>query len=104
MTTVEDVFGALADPTRRALLESISRRGTATATMLADELPISRQGVVQHLAVLADVGLVNGHRAGRERRFQVRPETLSDTAAWMADLARRWDARLTAIKRLAEDA
>jgi DNA-binding transcriptional ArsR family regulator len=103
VTAVGDVFGALADPMRRDLLEIISQQGTATATTLAGELPISRQGVVQHLAVLTDVGLVAGRRQGRERRFQVRPETLSDTAVWMTDLARRWDARLATIKSLAED-
>ncbi len=51
MTVVEDVLAALADPTRRDLLEQISRRGDATATMLAEDLPITRQAVVQHLAV-----------------------------------------------------
>jgi len=102
MTTVEDVFGALADPTRLKLLDLIAQHGTATATMLADELPISRQGIVQHLTVLADVGLVAGRRSGRERRFQVRAEALDDAAAWMADRALRWDVRLATIKELAE--
>jgi DNA-binding transcriptional ArsR family regulator len=103
MTTVEDVLGALADPTRRTLLDHIARHGTATATMLADELPISRQGVAQHLSLLTSAGLVEGRREGRERRYRVRPDALLDTSAWMADLARRWDVRLATIKDLAED-
>jgi DNA-binding transcriptional ArsR family regulator len=102
VTTVEDVFGALADPTRRRLLDHISQHGTATATMLADELPISRQGVVQHLTLLTSVGLVEGRRQGRERRFHVRPEVLSETAGWLVDLAAQWDVRLSIIKDLAE--
>ena len=102
MTSVEGVFGALADPTRLRLLDLIAQHGTATATMLADELPISRQGIVQHLTVLADVGLVAGRRAGRERRFEVRSEALNDAVAWMQDRARRWDIRLAAIKEIAE--
>jgi len=103
MTTVEDVLGALADPPRRTLLDHIARHGTATATMLADELPISRQGVAQHLSLLTSAGLVEGRREGRERRYRVRPDALLDTSAWMADLARRWDVRLATIKDLAED-
>jgi DNA-binding transcriptional ArsR family regulator len=99
---MEDVLGALADSTRLTLLDRISQHGTATATMLADELPISRQGVLQHLTVLAEVGLVEGRREGRERRFLVRPERLNEAAQWMEDLARQWDVRLATIKRLAE--
>ena len=102
MTAVEGVFGALADPTRLRLLDLIAQHGTATATMLADELPISRQGIVQHLTVLADAGLVAGRREGRERRFRVRSEALGDAAAWMEERAQRWDVRLAAIKELAE--
>jgi DNA-binding transcriptional ArsR family regulator len=99
---VEDVLSALADPTRRELLERLSMRGHATATTLADELPISRQAVVQHLALLDSVGLVSARREGRERLFAVRTEQLTKTARWMDTLAERWDLRLAAIKRLAE--
>ena len=65
-------------------------------------MPISRQAVVQHLAVLDAVGLVRSRRDGRERRYEVRPERLSETARWMDGLAAQWDARLVAIKRIAE--
>ena len=102
MSTVEDVLSALADPSRRELLERLSVHGTATATTLSGELPISRQAVVQHLAVLDAVGLVRGRRAGREHRFEVRAERLTETARWMEGLAARWDSRLAAIKRIAE--
>lgn len=102
MSALEGVLGALADPTRRDLLERLSLHGRATATVLADELPISRQAVVQHLAVLDRAGLVAGRRVGRERRFEVRAETLSETARWMEGLASTWQRRLEAIKQLAE--
>jgi DNA-binding transcriptional ArsR family regulator len=104
VTAVEDVLGALADPTRRDLLERLSVHGFATATTLAEELPITRQAVVQHLAVLDAVGLVHGERSGRERRFEVRPERLGEAARWMNMLAARWDQRLATIRRLAEAA
>jgi hypothetical protein len=58
--------------------------------------------VVKHRAVLARAGLVEGRRAGREVRYTVRPDRLDATARWMAELASDWDARLAAIKRIAE--
>jgi DNA-binding transcriptional ArsR family regulator len=100
--TVEDVFVALADPTRRHILDSLASQGGGTATTLAAELPVSRQAVVKHLAVLDRAGLVTGRRAGREVRYLVCPEKLAATAQWMTGLAAQWDTRLQAIKRLAE--
>ena len=101
---VDDVLAALADPTRRRLLDVLAARGEATATMLATDLPVSRQAVVKHLAVLGAAGLVSSGRAGREVRYSVRSERLDATARWMAGLASQWDARLAAIKRIAEAA
>jgi len=99
----EDVFVALADPTRRAVLDLLASRGEATATNLAAELPVSRVAVIKHLAVLDRAGLVGSRRAGREVRFAVRPEQLHATARWLNRLANDWDARLEAIKRMAEE-
>lgn len=100
----EEVFAALADPTRRRLLELLSHHGDATATKLAADLPVSRQAVVKHLVVLDRSGLVAGHRDGRERRYRVRPDGLAATARWMDEVAAQWAGRLSAIKRLAEQA
>lgn len=97
------VFGALADPTRRALLDLIAEQGGATATSLADRLPVSRQAIVKHLAVLDAAGLVTAARVGREVRYTVRPDALDATARWMSALASEWDRRLAAIKRIAEN-
>ncbi len=98
----EEVLAALADPTRRRILDLLAARGEATATILAAELPVTRQGVVKHLAALDRVGLVAGHRQGREMRYRVMPERLSATARWMDQVAAEWDGRLSAIKRIAE--
>jgi DNA-binding transcriptional ArsR family regulator len=93
-----DVFGALADPTRRQLLSSIARN-PATATELAGALPISRQAVVKHLGALTDAGLLERQRAGREVRYRVTPEPLSDAVSWMAHVGAQWDDRLAALER-----
>lgn len=101
---VEVVLSALADTTRRQILDRLVRIGEATATMLASEMPVTRQAVVQHLAVLEAASLVKGQRVGRERRFVVSPQRLTETARWMDRLAAQWDSRLSAIKRIAEQA
>ncbi len=98
----EDVFVALGDPTRRAVLDLLATHGEGTATSLAAELPVSRVAVIKHLAVLDRAGLVVSRRAGREVRFAVRPEQLLATAGWLRRLAADWDTRLSRIKRLAE--
>ncbi|CAM5665779.1 transcriptional regulator [Streptomyces avidinii] len=101
---VSGVLTALADPTRRLLLDLLAARPEATATTLADGLPVSRQAVVKHLAVLDAAGLVSSSRVGREVRYAVRPAALDATARWMAALATDWDRRLATIKHVAEAA
>ena len=98
----EDVFIALADPTRRTILDLLATHGHGTATTLAAELPVSRPAVIKHLAVLDRAGLVAAQRHGREVRYVVQPASLQATAAWMSRLAADWDARLAAVKALAE--
>jgi DNA-binding transcriptional ArsR family regulator len=101
---VRSVLGALADPTRRRLLDLLAALGAATATTLAGRLPVSRQAIVKHLAVLDAAGLVVGSRVGREVRYSLRPAGLDATTRWMSSLAADWDRRLAAIKRAAEAA
>ena len=82
--SAETVLGALADPTRRQVLEALAAHPAASASALARELPISRQMVLKHLAVLQESGLVSSARAGREVMFQVRSAPLAETADWLA--------------------
>ncbi len=93
------VFGALSDPTRRALLSAVASHPETTATELASALPISRQAVVKHLSALADAGLLDRERAGREVRYRVTPEPLSDAVSWMAEVGGQWDQRLASLAR-----
>jgi DNA-binding transcriptional ArsR family regulator len=99
---VSAVLAALADSTRRELLDLLAARGEVTATGLAQHLPVSRQAVVKHLAVLDAAGLVTGNRVGREVRYAVRPDALNAAARWMASLAAEWGRRLATLKRVAE--
>jgi DNA-binding transcriptional ArsR family regulator len=93
---VTDVFSALADPTRRTVMEHLARE-PATATQIAAALPVTRQAVAKHLGVLQDAGLVRAERAGRERRFSPTPAPLSDAISWMARVGGEWDDRLAAL-------
>lgn len=101
---VDELWAAVADPTRRRLLDALLAQGDATATTLARELPVTRQAVAKHLAVLDRAGLVEGGRQGREVRYAVRPERLDLAARSLARVASQWDQRLLAIKRIAESA
>jgi DNA-binding transcriptional ArsR family regulator len=91
------VFGALSDPTRRRLLAAIADRPQATATELASELPISRQAVIKHLSALAEAGLLDRHRSGREVHYRLTPAPLSSAVTWMAEVGGQWDERLKAL-------
>ncbi len=103
ISNFENVLIALADPTRRELLDVIALRGQVTATTLATMVTVSRQAVVKHLTILKDARLVSSNRVGREVRYKVCPQQLSSTAEWMANLAADWDRKLEWIKSIAED-
>jgi DNA-binding transcriptional ArsR family regulator len=93
------VFAALGDPGRRSLVEAVAGRGSATATELAAELPVTRQAVAKQLAALTDAGLLRATRIGRETRYEVTPEPLGDALDWMLSVGAVWDERLQALRR-----
>jgi DNA-binding transcriptional ArsR family regulator len=103
-TEVDELLSAVADPTRRRVIDVLLDRGEATATSVASELPVTRQAVAKHLAVLNRAGLVERRRRGREVRHAVRPQRLDAATRSMAQVAAAWDGRLQAIKRIAEAA
>jgi DNA-binding transcriptional ArsR family regulator len=97
------VFAALADPTRRQVLRLVAERGPASATLLERELPVSRQAIVKHLAVLHRAGLVMGRRSGQEVRYALVPEPLDEAADWIAKIGSRWDERLARLRQVVLD-
>ena len=101
-TDAGPVFAALADPTRRQIVDWLAAGGNGTATEFAARLPISRQAVVKHLAELAQAGIIIGAKRGREMRYRLQPRVLSAAADWLTDRADRWDQALHRLARHVE--
>jgi ArsR family transcriptional regulator, cadmium/lead-responsive transcriptional repressor len=98
----DDLWSAIGDPTRRRMVDLLLASGAATATSLSGQLPVTRQAVAKHLAVLDRVGLVDATQAGREKRYRVDEAQLARAVAQLNAVGDTWDARLRRIKQLAE--
>jgi ArsR family transcriptional regulator, cadmium/lead-responsive transcriptional repressor len=98
----DDLWSAVGDPTRRRMLDLLLSEGSGTATNLSDHLPVTRQAVAKHLAVLDRVGLVHASTAGRERHYRVDEAQLARAVAQLTEVGAAWDARMQRIKRIAE--
>jgi DNA-binding transcriptional ArsR family regulator len=98
----DDLWSAIGDPTRRRILDLMLVDGHTTATLLSEQLPVTRQAVAKHLAVLDRVGLVHPTPVGRERRYEVDDAQLARAVAQLATVGSTWDRRLRRIKRIAE--
>jgi DNA-binding transcriptional ArsR family regulator len=95
----EQVFTALADPTRRAILAALAAGGPATATDLATRLPITRQAIAKHLALLAETGLVTAEPGERRRvRYRLHSAPMRVAQQFLAALARDWDGPLEMLR------
>ena len=100
---VGPVLAALADPTRRWMVERLLREGSATVPALTAELPITRQAVAKHLAALGEAGLVErAPAAGREVRYRLREGALAPAAEWLGRTERAWDERLARLRDAVE--
>ena len=99
--TLVPVFAALADDTRWAILTELGR-ADLSASALATVVPVTRQAIAKHLTVLADAGLVEPLRVGREIRYRALGSRLNQTALALERIGAEWDRRLTAIARIAE--
>jgi len=97
-----DVFEAVADPTRRAIIHLLADESLSIAAITA-HFTITRTAVNKHLRILMDAGLVSSSKAGRETRYSLHPGPLAQLQEWVSDYERYWDDRLTALRRVVED-
>jgi DNA-binding transcriptional ArsR family regulator len=95
-----DVFAALANPTRRDLLQALLERGPQPAQSLAERFDMARPSVSEHLRVLREAGLVEERRAGRQRIYRLEAEPLREVADWLAPYERFWRGRLAGLRDL----
>jgi DNA-binding transcriptional ArsR family regulator len=91
-----DIFQAIADPTRRALLDRL-RDGEQPVKQLAEPFAMSLPAISQHLQVLCEVGLVTQRRSGRQRLYQLNPAPLKQVSEWVADYEQFWQEKLDAL-------
>jgi DNA-binding transcriptional ArsR family regulator len=94
----DDVFKALADPTRRAIFERLARDGEQTVRALTDRAGVSQPAVSKHLSVLKHARLVRGRRAGRETHYSARPQALTPLINWMSLYAAFWRDRFDRLE------
>lgn len=97
------LFFALGDETRLQLLLQLSRKGPGSISSLSAGAAVSRQAVTKHLRVLADAGLVQGERAGREHVWRVRPDRLKDARDWLDRVSGEWDEALERLQAFVEE-
>ncbi len=103
MPDLDRIFGALSDPTRRAMLETLMAQGSTSVPALSAQLPISRQAVAKHVQVLDEAGLIErAEITGREVHYRLAPRALTPAVDWMGHADAAWSGRLDRLKRAAE--
>ena len=100
---MKTTFDAVADPTRRQILERLRTSGSLSVTEVALGLPMSRQAVTKHLDALEAAGLVHAYRVGRQRLHQLDPQPLRELQEWLAPYAAEWDRRLGRLQEQLEE-
>jgi DNA-binding transcriptional ArsR family regulator len=98
--TPNQLFGTLADPTRRALFERLSRDGEQTVRALTDRAGVSQPAVSKHLGVLKQAGLVRDRRAGRQTHYSAKPQGLAPLIDWMSLYGTFWQDRFDQLEAL----
>jgi DNA-binding transcriptional ArsR family regulator len=96
----DSIFKSLADPTRRALFESLSRRGEQTVTILTGNSGVSQPAVSKHLRVLKAAGLVRARHRGRQTHYSAQPRALAPLVNWMSYYSRFWPDRFDRLEEL----
>jgi DNA-binding transcriptional ArsR family regulator len=97
-----DMFVALADPTRRNILELLAKRGELSATAIYEQFPVSPQAVSQHLKVLREANLVEMEKRAQKHLYRINPQTLSQFEEWVNNMQRMWSERFDALDTVIE--
>lgn len=97
-----DVFQAIADPTRREVLRLLSEK-EMPISKITEHFPMSRTAITKHLHVLTEAKLVSGHKAGREKIYQLHPEPLEEVQQWISFYEKFWNNKLSILKYIVEN-
>jgi DNA-binding transcriptional ArsR family regulator len=97
-----DMFVALADPTRRNILELLASRGELAATAIYEQFPVSPQAISQHLKVLREANLVEMEKRAQKHLYRINPQALSQFEAWVNNMQRMWSERFDALDTVLE--
>jgi DNA-binding transcriptional ArsR family regulator len=98
-----DIFYALADPTRRKILELLASQGQLSATEIYSHFTVSPPAISQHLKVLREAGLVTMHKHAQQRLYQINPQAVLELEDWSKQLRRIWSQRLDALDELLKE-
>jgi DNA-binding transcriptional ArsR family regulator len=97
-----DVFSALAEPTRRSIIEMLASQGRLSASEIADRFPVSAPAISQHLKVLREAKLVRVEKRAQQRIYQINPEALLELEHWAGKMREQWDEQFDALDRVLE--
>ena len=98
-----DGFTALADPTRRKIVETLAEHGELSATQISDQFTVSPQAISQHLKILREAKVVHMDKRAQQRIYRINPDTLNEIETWAKQIAQLWSARFDAIAALLEE-
>ncbi len=98
-----DKYSALADPTRRKIIELLAQHGELPATQISDQFPISAPAISQHLKVLRQARLVQVEKQAQQRIYRIDPEALLELEQWASRVRRLWDQRFDALEKILEE-
>ncbi|WP_442598357.1 ArsR/SmtB family transcription factor [Neobacillus sp. D3-1R] len=97
-----DVFQAIADPTRREVLRLLSQKELPISEITA-HFPMSRTAIAKHLQILSEAQLVSGRKVGREKRYRLQPESLTELKDWLSYFEQFWSNKLSILKHIVEN-
>ncbi len=97
-----DVFSALADPTRRNIIEMLAKSGQLSATDISDKFKVSPPAISQHLKILREANLVEMEKRAQQRLYQINPDAISKLEEWAHMMTKKWDERFTKLEKVLE--